>query len=62
MNFVLSEESLCTVSLSLVGAVVTDFRNIRKYGVIVRQCLPCEKQAFHYVDLFLFFFLLFTAK
>lgn len=52
MNFVPSEESLCTVLLGLVSTVFTDLRNGRKYGVIIRQCSPCEKQAFQYVDLF----------
>ena len=55
VNFVPSEVSICTVSLGLVSTVVTDLKIRRKYGVILRQCLPCEKQAFQCVNLFFCF-------
>lgn len=63
VNFVPSEECLRTVSPGLVSTVVIDLRNRRNHGVIIRQCLPCEIQAFHYVFLFsVFLFHGFTAK
>ena len=51
VNLVPPEESLFTVSL-LVSAVVTGLRDRRKYSVIIRQCLLCEKAAFQHVDLY----------
>lgn len=46
---------LCSPQRTLKRTVwlglVSDLRNQRNYGVIECQCMPCEKQAFQYVDL-----------
>lgn len=58
VNFVPPEELPRTVSVTvgLLSTVVKGLSCRRNHSVIIRQCLPCEKQTLRFVDLFLFFF------